>query len=132
MFCLQLKSDDRPPHVVSVLMHELSGYNETDWAEHFINEMVEGAPGFVHSPDALNILKEGLSLPCFDQDFIEAHLAVSCTLAMQLCSFCCRLNSKLSRCLLAVAACLVQPASASARSVQLPADTDAHLHQSLL
>jgi len=33
---LQLKSDDRPPHVVTVLMQELSANNENDWAEHLV------------------------------------------------------------------------------------------------
>jgi len=71
---LQLKSDDRPPHVVTVLMQELSANNENDWAEHLVGEMVEGAASFKHSQDAMHILKESLALSCFGEEFVREQL----------------------------------------------------------
>ncbi|DBB07365.1 TPA: hypothetical protein ACH3X3_008852 [Trebouxia sp. C0006] len=71
---LMLKSDDRPPHVVTVLMQELSANNENDWAEHLVGEMVEGAASFKHSQDAMHILKESLALSCFGEEFVREQL----------------------------------------------------------
>jgi len=55
---LQLKSDDRPPHVVTVLMQELSANNENDW----------------QSQDAMHILNESLALSCLGEDFVGEQL----------------------------------------------------------
>ncbi len=71
---LQLKSDDRPPHVVTVLMQELSANNENDWVEHLVGEMVEGASAFKQSQDAMHILKESLALSCLGEDFVGEQL----------------------------------------------------------
>lgn len=74
---LQLKSDDRPPHVVTVLMQELSANNENDWAEHLVGEMVEGASAFKQSQDAMHILKESLALSCLGEEFVGEQLKAS-------------------------------------------------------
>lgn len=71
---LQLKSDDRPPHVVTVLMQELSANNENDWVEHLVGEMVEGASSFKQSQDAMHILNESLALSCLGEDFVGEQL----------------------------------------------------------
>ncbi|DBA74031.1 TPA: hypothetical protein ACH3X1_010851 [Trebouxia sp. C0004] len=71
---LMLKSDDRPPHVVTVLMQELSANNENDWVEHLVGEMVEGASAFKQSQDAMHILKESLALSCLGEDFVGEQL----------------------------------------------------------
>ncbi len=76
MLLLQLKTDDRPPHVVTVLMQELNANGENDWVEHLVGEMVEGAPHFKHSPDAVHILKESLGLACLEEDFVREQLKV--------------------------------------------------------
>ena len=80
---LQLKSDDRPPHVVTLLMQELSANDENDWAEHLVGEMVEGAPYFKHSPDAMHMLKESLALACLSKEFVEQQLGVGNTVKPQ-------------------------------------------------
>ena len=74
---LQLRPDDRPPHVVSVLMQELSTNEETDWVEHLVGEMVDGVSQLKHSPDAMHIMKESLALPCLREVFFEQHVEVS-------------------------------------------------------
>ena len=71
---LQLKSDDRPPHVVTVLMQELSANNEFDWVEHLVGEMVEGAQAFKQSQDAMHILKDSLALSCLGEEFVREQL----------------------------------------------------------
>ena len=73
---LQLRPDDRPPHVVSVLMQELSTNEETEWVEHLVDEMVDGAGLLKSSPDAMHILKESLALPCLGEAFVEKQLGV--------------------------------------------------------
>lgn len=79
---MQLKPDDRPPHVVTVLMQELSNNEETEWVEHLVGEMVDGAAHFRHSPDAMHILKESLALPCLREDYLEEQLAVRACCAL--------------------------------------------------
>ncbi len=103
---LQLKSDDRPPHVVTVLMQELSANNENDWAEHLVGEMVEGAASFKHSQDAMHILKESLALSCFGEEFVgeqlkAGHNGLYHCLAAVLCAvLCCASSSNVCLCLL--------------------------------
>ena len=82
---LQLRPDDRPPHVVSVLMQELSTNEETDWVEQLVAEMVDGVTHLRHSPDALHIMKESLALPCLRDVFFEEQLGVSPDLLQALC-----------------------------------------------
>ena len=67
-------------------MQELSTNEETEWVEHLVGEMVDGAAHFRHSPDAMHILKESLALPCLREDFLEEQLAVSsCSLHCSVC-----------------------------------------------
>lgn len=82
-FWLQLRADDRPPHVVSVLMQELSTNEETEWVAHLVGEMVDGVGHLRQSADAMNILKESLALPCLDEEFVEEQLGVSADLLLQ-------------------------------------------------
>ena len=81
---LQLRPDDRPPHVVSVLMQELSTNEETEWVEHLVAEMVDGVSHLRHSPDAMHIMKESLALPCLGEEFVEEQLGVSSELLQAL------------------------------------------------
>ena len=76
---LQMKPDDRPPHVVTVLMQELSVNGENDWAEHLLGEMVEGVSQYANMPEALLILKESLALPCLTEETVREHLKVGAT-----------------------------------------------------
>ena len=82
---LQLRADDRPPHVVSVLMQELSTNEETEWVEHLVGEMVDGVGHLRNSADAMHILKESLALPCLEEKFVEDQLGVSLTCSQVLC-----------------------------------------------
>lgn len=82
-FWLQLRADDRPPHVVSVLMQELSTNEETEWVEHLVGEMVDGVGHLRQSADAMNIVKESLALPCLDEEFVEEQLGVCSHLLLQ-------------------------------------------------
>ena len=82
---LQLKADDRPPHVVTVLLQELSSNNENDWVEHLVGEMVEGAGQLSKSPDAIRILKESLALTCLSEDFVKDQLQVRAVASAGLC-----------------------------------------------
>ena len=85
-FWLQLRADDRPPHVVSVLMQELSTNAEIDWVENLVGEMVDAVGHLRQSADAMNIMKESLALPCLDEEFVEEQLGVSADLLLQHCT----------------------------------------------
>lgn len=85
-FWLQLRADDRPPHVVSVLMQELSTNEEVEWVAHLVGEMVDGVGHLRQSADAMNIMKESLALPCLDEELVEEQLGVSADLLLQHCT----------------------------------------------
>lgn len=73
---IMLRPDDRPPHVVTVLMQELSANEETEWVEQLVDEMVDGAGLLKSSPDAMHILKESLALPCLGEAFVKKQLGI--------------------------------------------------------
>lgn len=76
---LQMKHDDQPPHVVSVLMHKLNAHTEDEirWLESSVSEMVAEVASFLHSPQAMRILKETLPLGCLGSSFLEKKMQVS-------------------------------------------------------
>lgn len=73
---LQLKIDDRPPHVISVLTEQLNYYEEYDWLETITAEMVEGASLLKNFSEAMAVLQDTLALPGLTEDFLAAQFAV--------------------------------------------------------
>ena len=73
---MQLKPDDRPPHVIALLTKNLSAYKEYEWLETITTEMIEGASLMKTHSEAMGILRDTLALSAISDEFFEAQLAV--------------------------------------------------------
>lgn len=73
---MQLKSDDRPPHVIACLTKNLSAYKEYEWLETITTEMVDGATLLKAFSEAMGVLRDTLALSGISEEFFEAQLAV--------------------------------------------------------
>ena len=76
---LQLQDEDKPPHVVAVLLDKLNvgTEDETEWLEHSVAEIVMGVPAFLHSPQAMSVLQDSLALEFLSKPFVQKQLLVS-------------------------------------------------------
>ena len=73
---MQLKPDDRPPHVIALLTKKLSAYKEYEWLETITTEMIEGASLMKTHSQAMGVLRDTLALSAISDEFFEAQLAV--------------------------------------------------------
>lgn len=74
---VQLKTDDRPPHVISVLTEQLNVYEENDWLETITAELVDGASHLKAYWEAMLVVKATLSLSGLSETFFEEQIKVS-------------------------------------------------------
>ena len=83
---LQLQAEDKPPHVVSVLLDKLNvgTEDELEWLEHSVKEIVTGTPAFMHSRQAMGVLQDSLGLDFLSKGFVETQLKVSPSCCCQL------------------------------------------------
>ena len=73
---MQLKADDRPPHVIACLTQHLSAYKEYEWLETITTEMIERANLLKAFSEAMGVLRDTLALSGISEEFFEAQLPV--------------------------------------------------------
>lgn len=74
---MQLKTDERPPHVIQVLTEQLNLYEEFDWLETITMELVDGSHHLKAHWEAMIIVKATLALSGLSAEFFETQIKVS-------------------------------------------------------